>query len=241
MLRDWISKKQALNLSSSEVAFAVGTVYLLGEVFGALFFGRLSDRFRPKKPFHDHLGGIPLRWRAFRSDLWTFPWLGLLGVGVPVHRRDGHRWGVRAINSAMDGLIPARYRGRVDIGVNGTYWGGALIATVLTSLVVDHLPVSYSWRVAFLFGPALGFVIVFVRKNLPESPRWLLMHGREEEAERAVAQIEQQTKDSGGTLGDVDECQGNRDKRRPVTLGSSRWPEPSSCTTRGGPFLAPAS
>ena len=91
-----------------------------------------------------------------------------------------------AINSAIDELIPAKYRGRVDIAVNGTYWGGALIATVLTILVVNHLPVSYSWRIAFLAGPALGFVILFVRKNLPESPRWLLMHGREEEAERAV-------------------------------------------------------
>ena len=110
-----------------------------------------------------------------------------------------------AINSAIDELIPAKYRGRVDIAVNGTYWGGALIATVLTILVVNNLPVSYSWRVAFLFGPALGFVILFVRKNLPESPRWLLMHGREQEAERRGQEIEQWAERSGGTLGDVDE------------------------------------
>ena len=96
-----------------------------------------------------------------------------------------------AIDSAIDELIPAKYRGHVDIAVNGTYWGGALIATVLTILVVNHLPVSYSWRVAFPVRPsALSLVILFVRKNLPESPRWLLMHGREEEAERAVNEIE---------------------------------------------------
>jgi MFS family permease len=71
--------------------------------------------------------------------------------------------------------------------------------------VVNHLPVSYSWRVAFLGGPALGFVILFVRKNVPESPRWLLMHGREQESEDAVKRIEQETERGGGTLGEVDE------------------------------------
>jgi MFS family permease len=109
-----------------------------------------------------------------------------------------------AINSAIDELIPAKYRGRVDIAINGTYWGGALLATILTLLVVNHLPVSYSWRVAFLFGPILGFVVLFVRKNLPESPRWLIMHGREREAEEAVKRIETATEHSGGTLGEVD-------------------------------------
>lgn len=70
---------------------------------------------------------------------------------------------------------------------------------------MNHLPASYSWRVAFLVGPALGFVILFVRKNLPESPRWLLMHGREQECEDAVKRIEQETERGGGTLGEVDE------------------------------------
>jgi MFS family permease len=191
-----ISQKQALNLSSSEVAFAVGTVYLLGEVAGALFFGRMSDKFGRRNLFMITLGvylfgGLLTALTLGHSPVWTY-WL----------------WASRfiaGINSAIDELIPAKYRGRVDIAVNGTYWGGALIATILTILVVNHLPVSYSWRVAFLFGPVLGFVILFVRKNLPESPRWLLMHGREEEAERAVAQIEELAESSGGTLGEIDE------------------------------------
>lgn len=109
-----------------------------------------------------------------------------------------------AINSAIDELIPAKYRGRVDIGINGSYWGGALLASVLTLIVVNHLPISCSWRVAFLFGPLLGVVILFVRKNLPESPRWLLMHGRVDEAEAAITQIEGSTLATGGTLGQVD-------------------------------------
>ena len=143
-----------------------------------------------------------------------------------------------AINSAIDELIPAKYRGRVDIAVNGTYWGGALIATVLTILVVNHLPVSYSWRVAFLFGPALGFVILFVRKNLPESPRWLLMHGREQEAESAVAEIEQPP--STAAAPSVMSMSPRRSRSpRPATSGSWPWPERFSSTTPGGPSSGP--
>jgi MFS family permease len=200
-----ISSKAALNLSSAGVSFAVGTVYLLGEVFGALFFGRLSDQWGRRNLFMITLGvyllgGFLTALTFGHGTFWTY-WLYacrfIAGMGI------GGEYA--AINSAIDELIPAKYRGRVDIAVNGTYWGGALIATVLTILVVNHLPVSYSWRVAFLFGPVLGFVILFVRKNLPESPRWLLMHGREAEAEAAVRRIESATEESGGTLGEVDE------------------------------------
>jgi MFS family permease len=201
---NFISSKQALSLSSSEVAFAVGTVYLLGEVAGALFFGRLSDRWGRRNLFMITLGvylfgGLMSGLTLGHSQFWVY-WLWasrfIAGMGI------GGEYA--AINSAIDELIPAKYRGRVDVGVNGTYWGGALLGTLLTTLVVDHLSVSYSWRVAFLFGPALGVVILFVRKNLPESPRWLLMHGREEEADAAVDRIEAAAKHSGGTLGEVD-------------------------------------
>src|SRR6202012_967738 len=200
-----ISQKQALNLSSSEVAFAVGTVCLLGEVAVALFFGRMSDKFGRRNLFMITLGvylggGVLTALTLGHSGVWSH-WLWvtrfIAGMGI------GGEYA--AINSAIDELIPAKYRGRVDIAVNGTYWGGALIATVLTILVVNHLPVSYSWRVAFLIGPALGFVILFVRKNLPESPRWLLMHGREQEAESEVRKIEQWAESSGGSLGPADE------------------------------------
>ena len=187
-----ISSKQALNLSSSEVAFAVGTVYLLGEVAGALFFGRMSDKWGRRNLFMITLGvylfgGFLSALTFGHSEFWVY-WLWMsrfiAGMGI------GGEYA--AINSAIDELIPAKYRGRVDVAVNGTYWGGALIATLLTLLVVNHVSVSYSWRVAFLFGPVFGAVILLVRKNLPESPRWLLMHGREKEAEEAVA------KDRGG-------------------------------------------
>ena len=202
---NFISSKQALDLSSSEVAFAVGTVYLLGEVAGALFFGRLSDKWGRRNLFMITLGvylfgGLMSGLTFGHSHVWVY-WLWasrfVAGMGI------GGEYA--AINSAIDELIPAKYRGRVDIAVNGTYWGGALIGTLLTVLVVNHLSVAYSWRIAFLVGPALGFVILFVRKNLPESPRWLLMHGRVDEAESAVKQIETSAGESGGAVGEVDE------------------------------------
>jgi MFS family permease len=200
-----ISKPQALNLSSSEVSFAIGTVYLLGEVAGALFFGRLSDKWGRRNLFMITLGvylfgGLLTALTFGHSHGWVY-WLWasrfIAGMGI------GGEYA--AINSAIDELIPAKYRGRVDIAVNGTYWGGAFLGTIVTLLIVNNLSASYSWRLAFLTGPALGVVILFVRKNLPESPRWLLMHGREKDAETQVQRIEEAAKASGGTVGDVDE------------------------------------
>jgi MFS family permease len=185
-----ISKPDALGLGSGSVAFSVGTIYLLGEVAGALFFGRLSDKWGRRNLFMITLGvyllgGALTACTAGKGQGWVY-WLDasrfIAGMGI------GGEYA--AINSAIDELIPAKHRGRVDIAVNGTYWGGALIAAILTVGVVNNISDAVSWRLAFLIGPALGFVILFVRKNLPESPRWLLMHGRVEEAEAEVDRIE---------------------------------------------------
>ena len=201
----YLTEPAALNMSNASVAFSVGTIYLLGEVFGALVFGSLSDRWGRRNLFMITLGvyliGGGLSALTFgRGEGWVI-YLNLTrfiaGMGI------GGEYA--AINSAIDELIPARYRGRVDIAVNGTYWAGAFLSSVLTIAVIKHLNVSYSWRIGFLFGPVLGLVILFVRRNLPESPRWLVMHGRVEEAEEAVARIEHETMAGGGTLAPVDE------------------------------------
>jgi len=110
-----------------------------------------------------------------------------------------------AINSAIDEMIPAKYRGRVDIAVNGTYWGGAFLGTLATFFILNHISASLGWRLAFLLGPVLALVIIYVRKNLPESPRWQVMHGREEAAEASIAEIEGDVSATKGELPPVDE------------------------------------
>src|ERR1700681_940346 len=173
-----ISTKQPLNLSSSEVAFAVGTVYLLGEVAGALFFGRLSDKWGRRNLFMVTLGvylfgGLLSALTFGHSQFWVY-WLWgsrfIAGMGI------GGEYA--AINSAIDELIPAKYRGRVDIAVNGTYWAGAMIGALSSIFLLDPhlLPVNIGWRIGFFIGPVLGLVIIFVRRSIPESPRWLMTH-----------------------------------------------------------------
>ena len=148
-----LSSPKSLGLSSAGVGFAVGTVYLLGEVAGALFFGRLSDRWGRRNLFVITLGvyllgGAMTALTLGHGEGWVlylYLCRFIAGMGI------GGEYA--AINSAIDELIPSRYRGRVDIAVNGTYWGGALLATLVTLALINNLPVGYSWRIAFLAGP----------------------------------------------------------------------------------------
>ncbi|MET7397413.1 MFS transporter [Dactylosporangium sp. NPDC005572] len=201
-----LNKQETLGLSSTQVG-AIATVYLLGEVFGALFFGRLSDALGRKNLFIVTLG-VYLAGNALTALTWGSDTFGLIflyltrfiaGAGI------GGEYA--AINSAIDEMMPARYRGRVDIGVNGTYWGGAIIGTLGTYVLLNHISLNISWRLGFLIGPIIGLLIWRLRRHLPESPRWLIMHGREAEAEESIALIERDVERSGQTLAPVDESQ----------------------------------
>jgi MFS family permease len=202
-----MEKSGALHMSSSAVGLATGTVYLLGEVFGALLFGRLSDAWGRRKLFMITLGvylvgsGLTAAtWnRSTAAIVFLYACRFVAGAGI------GGEYA--AINSAIDELIPARHRGRVDIAVNGTYWGGAIIGTLGTLLVLNNLQAGLSWRIGFVLGPVLAVVILFIRRNLPESPRWQLMHGKAEEAERSIAYIERMVTDRGHSLDDVPDDQ----------------------------------
>jgi MFS family permease len=199
-----LNKEETLGLSSTQVG-AIATVYLLGEVFGALLFGRLSDALGRKNLFVVTLG-VYLAGNALTALTWGNSTLSLVflyltrfiaGAGI------GGEYA--AINSAIDEMMPARYRGRVDIGVNGTYWGGAIIGTLGTYILLNQISLNISWRLGFLIGPIIGLAIWNLRKHLPESPRWLIMHGREQEAEESIASIERDVERSGQTLAPVDE------------------------------------
>jgi MFS family permease len=197
------TKPETLGLSSAAVGL-VATVYLLGEVFGALVFGRLSDALGRKNLFIITLG-VYLLGNALTALTWNnsgpaiaFLYLTRFIAGAGI----GGEYA--AINSAIDEMMPAKYRGRVDIAVNGTYWGGAIIGTLGTFILLNQISLNIGWRIGFLLGPVLGLAIWNLRRHLPESPRWLIMHGREAEAEENIAFIEREVERSGQKLAPVD-------------------------------------
>jgi MFS family permease len=199
-----LGSRSTLGMSSTAVG-AIATVYLVGEVAGALVFGRLSDRLGRRNLFMVtlavYLAGSGLTAATSGAGAgwvtYLFATRFVAGTGI------GGEYA--AINSAIDELIPSRYRGRVDIAVNGTYWGGAILGTLGSLLFLHVMSPATGWRLAFLLGPVLAGVIIFVRRNLPESPRWQLMHGRAAEAERTITGIEQEVQACGCRLERVDE------------------------------------
>ncbi len=174
-----------LPITQSQVTGTAAAMYVLGACLGALFFGWLTDRFGRRKLFMVTLGiylfGTAMTALSFHA-WWFFLFRFVTGAGI------GGEYA--AINSAIDELIPARFRGRVDIVINGTYWAGAAFGALLTVPILTQLPVAWGWRLAFGLGVVLGLVILLVRRNVPESPRWLFIHGRGREAEELVAAVE---------------------------------------------------
>ncbi|MQA96500.1 MAG: MFS transporter [Streptosporangiales bacterium] len=201
-----LSEPATLDMTSTEVG-ALATVYLVGEVVGALFFGSLADKMGRRKLFMVTLGVY-----LFGSGLTAFTLDNSLGWIIYMYATRfvagmGIGGEYAAMHSAIDELVPARYRGRVDIGISGTYWGGAILGTLGTLLFLNQLPTDLGWRVGFLLGPVLAVVILFVRRHLPESPRWQVMHGQEQEAEQSISYIEREVEQVGNRLAPLDDSQ----------------------------------
>jgi MFS family permease len=173
-------------LSTADIGVAAA-LYVVGACVGALFFGQLTDRFGRKKLF---MLTLSIYIVATVATAFSFaPWYFFLARFVTGSGIGGE---YAAINSAIDELIPARVRGRVDLVINGTYWLGAAAGAALSIVLLNTalLPMDIGWRCAFGIGAVLGLTIMLVRRHVPESPRWLFIHGREQEAERIVDAIE---------------------------------------------------
>ena len=188
-----LTRRDTLGLTDTQVG-ASATFYLAGAVIGALLFGYGTDRLGRKKLFF-----ITVAVYLIATGLTAFSWSfasyaffrAITGAGI------GGEYA--AINSAIDELIPARVRGRVDLMINGSYWLGAALGSTATIVLLDPrwLPVWLGWRCAFGIGATLGLVIIFCRRWIPESPRWLMIHGRNAEAEQIVGEVERTIAASG--------------------------------------------
>src|SRR6185437_3102338 len=165
-----LQEPQVMNFSPAQIGF-VASMYLVGAVTGSLVFGYLTDRWGRKKLFFITLGvylsGVLLT--ALSWDLSSFALFRLLtGAGI------GGEYA--AISSAIDELIPAAFRGRVNLIVDGSYWLGAAAGSASTIILLDPhvLPPNIGWRVGFGIGAVLGLFILVLREYVPESPRWLM-------------------------------------------------------------------
>ena len=189
----------ALRFSDAAVGLAA-SAYLSGAVVGALFFGWLTDRLGRKKLFFTTIA-VYLTATALTGVAWNgasfYLFRFVTGAGI------GGEYA--AVNSTIQELIPARYRGRLDLMVNGSFWVGAALGALVAVALLNPrlLGPELGWRLAFLTGAALGLVVFGMRMWIPESPRWLAIHGREPEGEAVVGGIEQRFRDEGAVLSRV--------------------------------------
>ena len=206
--------KTGLGMSSADVGMA-GAIYVAGACIGALFFGQLTDRLGRKKLFLITLAVYTVATVATAFSMtvwWYFAARFLTGAGI------GGEYA--AINSAIDELIPKKYRGRVDVAINGSFWIGAAGGALLTIPLLDPtlVPAEWGWRLAFGLGAILAVGILVVRRHVPESPRWLFIHGREDEGEGIVKDIEHRVADETGDLPESDDESITIRQRRTISI-----------------------
>jgi MFS family permease len=189
-----LQEPEVMNFTPAVIGF-IASMYLTGAVSGSLVFGYLTDRWGRKKLFFITLAvyliGVLLT--ALSWGRWSFAFFRFMtGAGI------GGEYA--AINSTIDELIPAAYRGRVDIIVNGSYWIGAALGSASTILILDPhlLPPNLGWRIGFGMGALVGLFILALRRYIPESPRWLMTHGYQREAEESIEQIESEVATQSG-------------------------------------------
>ena len=190
-----------LHLTDSEVGLA-SSFYLAGAVIGSLVFGWLADRLGRRLLFFVTLWLYLLSAAAtaFSWDLASFcAFRFLTGAGI------GGEYS--AVNSTIQEMIPARYRGWTDLALGGTFWIGGALGAVSSIVLLNpaNIDPEIGWRLGFFIGAVLSLGILFLRRFLPESPRWLVIHGREEESEKVVGDIEAGFRKHGAHFQDASE------------------------------------
>src|SRR5436305_4568535 len=194
-----LKESPVLQFSNADIGL-VGSAYLAGAVLGAIFFGWLTDRLGRKKLFFITLSVYLLATAAtaFSWNLWSFLIFRFVtGAGI------GGEYA--AINSTIQELVPARVRGWTDLCITGSFWIGAALGALAAIVLLDPAVIDpeHGWRAAFLIGALLACIVFFVRLWLPESPRWLMTHGRAAEARKIVADIEERIRREGLTIPNV--------------------------------------
>jgi MFS family permease len=191
-----LTRTETLGLTDLQVG-ATATAYLAGAVSGALFFGWLTDRLGRKKLFL-----VTLSVYLFATAATAFSWNFVFFFVCRFFTGAGIGGEYAAINSAIDELVPAHVRGAVDLAINGTFWIGAALGSAGTLLLLNSSVISpdFGWRLAFGIGAVLGLVILFFRRAVPESPRWLMLRGYQQEAADTVERIERAVTDCGRDL-----------------------------------------
>jgi MFS family permease len=181
-----LKQSPALHFSNFDIGIA-NSLYLAGAVIGALGFGWLTDRIGRRKLFFITLAlyltataATALSWNIASFALFRF----LTGAGI------GGEY--TAINSTIQELVPARYRGWTDLVINGSFWIGAALGAGSAIVLLDPAVIDpdLGWRLAFFIGASLGLIVLVMRMWIPESPRWLMIHGHPDAAEEIVAAIE---------------------------------------------------
>lgn len=181
-----LKSHDGLSLTDAQLGLS-SSVYLAGAVLGSIVLGVLADRFGRRKIFFWTLIGYLVATTA-SGAAWSYPSFTLCrfltGVGI------GGEYA--AVNSAIDELIPARLRGRVNLAINGTFWIGIVIGSLVSGAFLSGrlFPLALGWRLAFLSGLPIGIVVLLLRRNIPESPRWLLAQGRVADATNMLRLIE---------------------------------------------------
>src|SRR5271168_2722361 len=206
-----LQRADVMHFSAAQIGF-IGSSYLTGAVIGSIAFGHLTDRFGRRMFFFLSLsiylvgvGCTALSWNLASFAIFRF----ITGAGI------GGEYS--AVNSAIDELIPARFRGRVDLIINGSFWLGAALGSISTVVILNPhiLPIDLGWRFGFGAGAIIGLIVLFLREFIPESPRWLMTHGRRDEAEKTVREVEEEVaRETGVKLEPADPADAIRIKLR---------------------------